>query len=77
MCAEAAGVIAQCLLMQRKMETWPFWLAVNTISVALFLSRGLLVTAALYAAYWLNAWYCWWRWKKELIPQPAPAELTA
>jgi nicotinamide mononucleotide transporter len=60
----ALSVISQCLLMQRKLETWPFWLAVNTISVALFASRGLLLTAALYAAYWLNAWYGWRRWHR-------------
>jgi nicotinamide mononucleotide transporter len=60
----ALSVIAQCLLMQRKVETWPFWLAVNTLSIALFASRGLWVTAALYAAYWINAWYGWWRWQK-------------
>lgn len=61
----ALSVIAQCLLMRRKVETWPFWLAVNSLSIALFASRGLLLTAALYAAYWLNAWYGWWRWQKE------------
>ena len=61
----ALSVISQCLLMQRKLETWPFWLAVNTVSVALFASRGLLLTAALYSAYWLNAWYGWWRWHKD------------
>jgi nicotinamide mononucleotide transporter len=66
----ALSVIAQCLLMQRKIETWPFWLAVNTISVALFFSRGLLVTAALYAAYWVNAWHGWWRWKRKHSPPP-------
>ena len=36
----ALSVIAQCLLMGRKIETWPFWLIVNTLSVGLFLSRG-------------------------------------
>jgi nicotinamide mononucleotide transporter len=61
----ALSVISQCLLMRRKVETWPFWLCVNTLSVALFASRGLLLTAALYAAYWVNAWYGWWRWRKE------------
>jgi nicotinamide mononucleotide transporter len=72
----ALSVIAQCLLMQRKMETWPFWLAVNTISVALFFYRGLLVTAALYAAYWLNAWYGWWRWRQELSAPPTSVEFS-
>jgi nicotinamide mononucleotide transporter len=75
-CVLALSVIAQCLLMQRKMETWPFWLAVNTISVALFFSRGLVVTAALYSAYWANAWYGWWRWRKEFSSPPTSVELT-
>jgi nicotinamide mononucleotide transporter len=71
----ALSVIAQCLQMQRKLETWPFWLGVNTLSVGLFASRGLLLTAALYAAYWVNAWYGWWRWQKartQLLAATAP-----
>jgi nicotinamide mononucleotide transporter len=61
----ALSVIAQCLQMQRKIETWPFWLAVNTVSIGLYEWRGLRLTAVLYAAYWLNAWYGWWRWRRE------------
>jgi nicotinamide mononucleotide transporter len=56
----ALSVVAQCLLMLRKLETWPWWLAVNTLSVPLFASRGLWLTAGLYAAYWFNAGYGWW-----------------
>ncbi|HEY4069075.1 MAG TPA: nicotinamide riboside transporter PnuC [Burkholderiaceae bacterium] len=59
----ALSVVAQCLLMLRKLETWPGWLFVNTLSVPLFASRGLWLTAALYAAYWFNAWYGWARWR--------------
>jgi nicotinamide mononucleotide transporter len=70
----ALSVVAQCLLMQRKLETWPFWLAVNTISVCLFFSRGLWVTGALYAAYWLNAWYGWSQWKQQGLPLAAVSE---
>jgi nicotinamide mononucleotide transporter len=73
----ALSVIAQCLLMQRKVETWPFWLLVNTISVALFASRGLTLTAALYAAYWINAWYGWWRWHRECAQAAALWHVTS
>lgn len=62
----ALSVVAQCLLMQRKLETWAAWLLVNSVSVPLFYSRGLWLTAALYGAYWLNAWYGWMRWKREM-----------
>lgn len=41
------------MLMRRKLETWLFWLLVNTISVPLFASRGLYLTAGLYAVYGL------------------------
>ena len=49
------SVIAQLLLMQRRLEAWWFWLLVNTISVPLFASRGLYLTGGLYALYWINA----------------------
>ena len=57
------SVIAQLLLMQRRIENWPFWLLVNTIAVPLYASRGLYLTSFLYGCYWINAivsWY-WWR----------------
>ncbi|TXI95607.1 MAG: nicotinamide riboside transporter PnuC [Burkholderiaceae bacterium] len=58
------SVIAQLLLMQRKVENWPFWLIVNSIAVPLYASRGLHLTAILYAGYWLNAIFSWWWWHK-------------
>lgn len=60
------SVVAQLLLMQRRIETWPTWLIVNTLSVPLFASRGLWLTATLYAVYWVNAWHGWWHWRREM-----------
>lgn len=65
------SVIAQVLLMQGRRETWPVWILVNTLSVPLFLSRGLDVTAGLYAIFWLNAWYGWWQWRRPSAPGAA------
>jgi nicotinamide mononucleotide transporter len=59
------SVVAQLLLMQRRIETWPAWLIVNSLSVPLFWSRGLTLTAVLYAVYWCNAWYGWWHWRRQ------------
>jgi nicotinamide mononucleotide transporter len=56
------SILAQFLLMRRRIETWWCWLIVNTIAIPLFLSRDLHVTAAFYSAYWINAWVglmCW------------------
>jgi nicotinamide mononucleotide transporter len=62
----AFSVVAQCLLMRRQIQTWPAWLIVNTLSVPLFASRGLWLTAVLYSAYWFNAWYGWSRWRASM-----------
>lgn len=62
------SLLAQLLLVRRQSETWPVWIAVNTFAVPLYASRGLTLTAILYAAYWCNAWYGWWRWRREIAP---------
>lgn len=62
----AFSVVAQFLLMGRRIETWPVWLLVNTISVPLYASRGLHLTAVLYAAYWINALVSWWWWRRQM-----------
>jgi nicotinamide mononucleotide transporter len=58
------SVIAQFLMMQRRIESWGFWLLVNTIAVPLYFSRGLTMTAVLYAFFWVNAIASWLWWKK-------------
>ncbi|UGQ46850.1 nicotinamide riboside transporter PnuC [Massilia endophytica] len=68
----AFSIVAQLLLMWRRVETWPVWLLVNTVSVPLYASRGLYLTAALYAAYWVNALVSWWWWRRQM-QQPTAA----
>lgn len=68
------SIVAQLLLMGRRLDTWPFWLLVNTISVPLYASRGLHLTALLYAAYWLNALVSWVFWQRQMAA-PSPARL--
>ena len=65
----AGSVIGQVLLMNRKVESWPVWIMVNSLSIGLYYTRGMHITALLYAAYWVNAWYGWHRWKNvEMVP---------
>ena len=66
----AFSVLAQVLLMQRRVATWPFWIAVNTIAVPVYASRDLHLTAVLYGAYWFNAWFGWWRWHRARAAPP-------
>ena len=58
------SVIAQLLMMQRRIENWPVWLLVNTIAVPLYFSRGLHLTAFLYLCFWVNAIVSWIWWTK-------------
>ncbi|WP_313872813.1 nicotinamide mononucleotide transporter [Rugamonas sp. DEMB1] len=63
------SIIARLLLMGRRLESWPFWLLVNTISVPPYFNRGLRLTALLYAAYWLNAVVSWYFWRRQMAAQ--------
>lgn len=58
------SVVAQLLLMNRRLESWWFWLAVNVVAVPLFASRGLFLTAALYAAFGVNALVSLVHWRR-------------
>lgn len=58
------SIAAQILLMQRRLETWCFWIAVNTIAVPLFWIRGLEATSILYAFFWAHAIYASFNWNK-------------
>ena len=62
----AFSVLGQFLLMGRRYESWWCWLLVNTIAVPLYFSRGLHVTAVLYAAFWVNAIVALVRWRRFL-----------
>jgi len=69
------SVIAQLLMMQRRIETWPFWLLVNSLAVPVYFSRGLTLTSVLYAGYWVNAIVSWRHWRK-LADEQATASLA-
>jgi nicotinamide mononucleotide transporter len=43
------SVAAQWLLARRRIESWWLWIVVDAIAIPLFYSRGLFVTAAVYA----------------------------
>jgi len=66
------SALAQFLLMARRIETWPAWLAVNTLSVPLFWARGLHLTSALYAAFWLNAIVSLVHWRRLMQARADP-----
>lgn len=62
----AFSVLGQFLLVGRRVETWWCWLLVNTVAVPLYASRGLYLTALLYAAFWINALVAMGHWRRLL-----------
>jgi nicotinamide mononucleotide transporter len=58
------SVLGQLLLVARRIENWWCWILVNSIAVPLYALRGLTLTAALYACFWVNAWVALRHWHK-------------
>jgi nicotinamide mononucleotide transporter len=63
-------VVATWLLARRIVDTWLWWMAVDTGLALLFASQGLPGTAALYVAYAVLAVAGWRSWRRAM---PAPA----
>lgn len=58
------AVAGQLLLARKRVENWLVWLAVNLLSVVLFVRAGLWPTAGLYAVFAaLSAWG-WLHWSR-------------
>lgn len=60
----ALSILAQLLLVARKIETWPVWIAVDCIAVPLYAVKGLWLTAAVYAFFLVLVVMGWVRWSK-------------
>jgi nicotinamide mononucleotide transporter len=46
-----ASVVAQILLAMRRVENWALWIAIDMLSVAVYINRELYLTAGLYVAF--------------------------
>lgn len=62
----AWSIAAQWMTARKWIESWLFWLAVNTIAVPLYVARQLWVTAALYAVLWILAVFGYRAWRRSL-----------
>jgi nicotinamide mononucleotide transporter len=58
------GLFATWLVARVYLENWIYWIAIDSVSVYLFLSQGLVVTALLFCAYLIIAavgLHSWWQ----------------
>ena len=71
------SIIAQFLLMKRKLESWYFWILVDLVACPLYAAKALYLTSAIYFLFLLNAvwglvnWLKIWRSERE--PRDSPA----
>ena len=56
------SLIGQILLALKFVETWPVWLIVNAVSVVLYATKSLWLTALLYVIFGALAIVGWRRW---------------
>lgn len=59
-----ASLVAQFLMTRKYLENWPLWVAADVAYVALFISRGLYLTAAQYLVFTFLALYAWREWHR-------------
>ena len=52
----AGSLVGQLLLSRKKVENWHAWIAVDVLYVGLYVYKGLILTAVLYAIFVVLAW---------------------
>lgn len=63
------SLVAQLLTNLRMIESWPLWVGINILSVGLYASQTLWVTAALYGVFLIVAIWSWRLWLQAKRPQ--------
>jgi nicotinamide mononucleotide transporter len=58
------SVTAQLLLARRYVENWLVWIFVDILAIGLFASRGLILTALLYALFLVMSMVGWRQWRR-------------
>lgn len=58
------SLVAQLLTNLRMLESWPLWVGINIVSIGLYASQALWVTAALYVAFLAGALWSWLSWRE-------------
>ena len=63
------ALLATWMVTQRLLENWLYWIAINTVSIGLYLSRDLSLTAALFAGYVILAIVGYRTWRRQWLRQ--------
>jgi nicotinamide mononucleotide transporter len=61
------SLVAQWMTARKWIENWVLWILVNTVSVPLYVIRGLWPTAVLYVVLWILAFVGYVKWRRALV----------
>lgn len=64
----SGGIIATWMLARKILENWVIWIFVDSVSIILYLAKGLYPTAILFSAYVIMAVIGYFEWKKSMQP---------
>ena len=71
------SLAAQVLMVLQKTETWPAWIAVNTVGAVLYATQGLYFTSLFYAVLIVMAAAGWRAWSARADTRDAETPATA
>jgi len=63
----ALSIVATWMLAKKILEQWWVWLFVNTLSMSLYVWRGLYPTAILFCCYAIASVIGYYKWKSQLV----------
>jgi len=61
-----ANIVGQTWVARKKIENWPLWILVDSVSCVLWLVMGMKLTAILYVLYIIISVYAWFNWRKQM-----------
>ena len=64
-----AALVTTWMVARKVLANWLYWIAIDAVSIYLYLSRGLDLTAALFGAYIVLAAAGYWQWQKHFAEQ--------
>ena len=61
------SLVAQWMTARKWIENWILWIVINTISIPLYVTRALWITAVLYFVLWVLAFQGYREWRRTLV----------
>ena len=62
-----ASVITTYLVTRKYLQNWLYWIVIDTVSIPLYIDRGMGLTAVLFAAYVVIAVFGYRGWRRHLL----------